>query len=239
VALVKKLGLRPDVRRTVVGFMGCHAAFNGLRIAHGFCQSDPDACVLLACVELCTLHFNVDESVEATVINALFSDGAAAAILRSRSDDEPAHRLTFLDEESLLDDDSEEYMTWEIGDQGFAMGLSARVPALIAGRLDGFLKSLLGRHGLAPSDIRSWAIHPGGKRIVEKIGEQLGLSGQDVFDSLEVLRLHGNMSSPTILFVLKRLLDRVASGEVPAGSHGVAMAFGPGLTLEGCLLRVT
>jgi len=83
VALVKGLGLRPDVRRTVVGFMGCHAAFNGLRLARSFCRSDPNACVLVACVELCTLHFNVDDSVEATVINALFSDGAAVAVLRN------------------------------------------------------------------------------------------------------------------------------------------------------------
>ncbi len=240
IELVKRLGLRADTQRAMIGFMGCYAAFNALRVAHGFCQSRPDARVLVVCAELCTLHFQVDDSIENAVVNALFSDGAAAAVLAARPPEEVGGRLVYEDNHALLDDDSMDHMSWDIGDKGFLMGLSPRVPAVIARNLPAYLDTLLCRNGLELEDVEFWAIHPGGRAIVEKAQEVLALPDEAVHDSLEVLRLHGNMSSPTILFILKRFLDRhcaeLAEGGAGLGP-GVAMAFGPGLTLEGCLLR--
>lgn len=240
VALVQRLGLPPHTRRAMIGFMGCYAAFNALRVAHGFCRSHPGARVLLVCLELCTLHFQVSQTLESAVVNALFSDGAAAAVLADRPADEAHGRLVYAGDHCLLDDDSLDDMTWDIGDTGFDMGLSSRVPAVVGRHLPAFLDALLAPHGLSPAALDFWAIHPGGRAIVEKARDVLGLSDDAVHDSLEVLRLHGNMSSPTILFILKRFLDRhrarTDAGE-PGLGHGVAMAFGPGLTLEGCLWR--
>jgi predicted naringenin-chalcone synthase len=238
IMLVKRLGLPAATRRAVIGFMGCYAAFNGLRVADGFCKSHPGARVLLVCAELCTLHFQVTDSMEDAVINSLFSDGAAAAVLSSVDSEAADGKLVYVDNASLLDDDSEAHMTWDIGDTGFNMGLSRRVPAVIGSRVGPFLQTLLERNGLATADVDFWAIHPGGRAIVERTQEILGLTDDQVFDSLEVLRLNGNMSSPTILFVLERLLRRRREKADSARLRtALAMAFGPGLTLEACLLR--
>lgn len=232
IELVKRLGLAADTRRAFIGFMGCYAAFNALRVADGFCKAHPGATVLVVCVELCTLHFQVDGSLESAVVNALFSDGAAAAVLQSVSDDKAGGELVYVEGKAMLDDDSMDHMTWDIGDTGFMMGLSSRVPSIIAERLPEYLDGLLGPHGLALGDVDFWAIHPGGKAIVEKAQQVLDLTETEVADSLEVLRLHGNMSSPTILFVLKRMSENGG-----LGGSGVALAFGPGLTIEGALLE--
>ncbi len=232
VELVKRLGLPPETRRTFIGFMGCYAAFNGLRVAHSFCRSHAEARVLLVCAELCTLHFQVDDSLESAIVNALFSDGAAAAVLAGIRDDEAVGELAYVDGLARLDGDSMDDMTWDVGDTGFLMGLSSRVPSVIANHLPAYLEDLLGPRKLTAGDVDFWAIHPGGRAIVDKAQEILDLTDQAVFDSLEVLRLHGNMSSPTILFVLKRFLERRET----LGT-GVALAFGPGLTIEGALFE--
>ncbi len=240
IELVKRLGLPPTTQRTVIGFMGCYAAFNALRVAHGFCQSQPEARVLVVCAELCTLHFQISDSLESAVVNALFSDGAAAVVLASKPEGEARGQLAYAAGHVRLDDDSMGHMTWDIGDTGFLMGLSSDVPDVIARCLPAYLDALLKPHGLAPDDVDFWAIHPGGRAIVEKAQAILGLSDDEVRDSLEVLRLYGNMSSPTILFVLKRFLERHHAARAKGESglkSGVAMAFGPGLTLEGALLR--
>lgn len=240
IELVKRLGLRPDTQRVMVGFMGCYAAFNALRVAHGFCQAHPDARVLVVCLELCTLHFQVEDTMESAVINAIFSDGAAAAVLAARSAANARGELAYADNHCLLDGDSMNYMTWDIGDTGFRMGLSHRVPGVLAEQLPGFLETLLRRNDLDQAAVDFWAVHPGGRAIVEKVRDVLGLPDAAVADSLEVLRQYGNMSSPTILFVLKRLLDQhrtMQRGGRPGFAHGVALAFGPGLTLEGALFQ--
>ena len=240
IELVKRLNLPAHTQRTFIGFMGCYAAFNALRVAHSFCQSNPDARVMLLCAELCTLHFQVDETLESAVVNALFSDGAAAAVLASRSPEEAQGRLAYTGGHVLLDDDSMGHMTWEIGDTGFLMGLSSKVPGVIARRLPGYMDTLLGRRGMEQDEVDFWAIHPGGRAIVEKAQEVLALSDAAVQDSLEVLRQYGNMSSPTILFVLKRFLEQHRMRREQGGSglgRGVALAFGPGLTLEGALFE--
>jgi predicted naringenin-chalcone synthase len=226
--LVKELGLPPTTQRTFIGFMGCYAAFNALRVAHSFCESQPNARVLIVCAELCTLHFQVDGALETAVVNALFADGCAAAIVSQR-DTVPTGALEYINSRTTMDDDSMDHMTWDIGDTGFQMGLSSRVPRVIAEHLPAYVE------GLVPDNasVDFWAIHPGGRAIVDKAQEVLGLSDADVHDSLEVLRTYGNMSSPTILFILKRMLEHGPD----TGTHGVSMAFGPGLTIEGALWK--
>jgi predicted naringenin-chalcone synthase len=235
IELVKRLGLPPTTQRTLIGFMGCYAAFNAMRAAHHICQSQENARVLVVCVELCTLHFQISQTVRSAAVNALFSDGAAAAVFSSKDDDEAAGELAYAGGHTLLDDDSMEEMTWEIGDTGFLMGLTSRVPKLIAGHLPGYVRALL-QDEAGVADVDFWAIHPGGRAIVEQAQETLGLSDEQVADSFDVLRRHGNMSSPTVLFILQRFLERHqqarAAGE-EGFEQGVAMAFGPGLTLEG------
>lgn len=245
IELVKRLGLPPSTQRTFIGFMGCYAAFNALRTAHAFCQSTPGAKVLIVCAELCTLHFQIEDSLESVVVNSLFSDGAAGVVMSSRDEAEAAGRLAYVDNACQLDDDSMEDMTWDIGDTGFQMGLSSRVPKVIAKHLPAYLDRLLGDNDLQRDDVDFWAIHPGGRAIVEKAQDVLDLPDDDVAHSLEVLRQHGNMSSPTILFVLKRIMEARAAASLGDGAppatgspeHGVAMAFGPGLTIEGALFR--
>jgi len=237
IELVKRLGLPASTKRTLVGFMGCYAAFNALRVADGFVRADPGAVVLVVCAELCTLHFQTDERLETAVVNALFADGAAAAVVTGEA---VPGTLELVDNASSLDGDSIGDMTWEIGDTGFLMGLSSRVPKVIAKNLPAYLDGLLGPHGLSTEDVGTWSIHPGGRAIVEKALAVIGLSEDAADDSFAVLRDYGNMSSATILFVLQRVLHRhraaVAAGEAGVG-YDVALAFGPGLTIEGALLR--
>jgi predicted naringenin-chalcone synthase len=238
IELVRRLGLPPSTPRTVVGFMGCYAALNALRVADAFCRSTPGARVLVVCVELCTLHFRAPQTLEQAVINAIFADGAAAAVLAGRDAASAAGRLAYAGGLAQMDDDSMDAMTWTIGDHGFDMGLSSRVPQVLARHLPGYVERLTAAHALAPADLDFWAIHPGGRAIVDKAQAVLGLTDDDVADSLAVLRAYGNMSSPTVLFVLQRVLARHALR--PAGAPpqaGLAMAFGPGLTLEGALFR--
>jgi predicted naringenin-chalcone synthase len=174
------------------------------------------------------------------VVNSLFADGAAAAVVRSRGDEDPAAagKLAYVRGLTLLDDDSLGHMSWSIGDHGFLMGLSSRVPEVLARCLPGYIDRLLAESGLQRSDVGFWAVHPGGRQIVEKAQQVLDLSDRDVADSIDILRRFGNMSAPTIMFVLKQIshnLCRADSAEEAA--YGAAMAFGPGLTIEGCLLR--
>lgn len=237
VELVKRLHMPPTTQRTFIGFMGCYAAFNALRVAHGFCQTDPDAHVLIVCAELCTLHFQIDESLESVIVNSLFSDGAAAAVVSAQSESAADGRLAYVDGRCHLDDDSMDDMTWAIGDTGFKMGLSSRVPDVVGENLPSYVDNLLSSHDLTRNDLDFWAIHPGGRRIVEGAREALQLDESDVADSLAVLRRYGNMSSPTILFVLQRILERRAQGDGAPPDRGMAMAFGPGLTIEGALFE--
>ncbi len=231
--LVKELGLRPETKRTVVGFMGCYAAFNALRAADAICGSDPEAVALVVCVELCSIHFQRTFSMNNVVANCLFSDGAAAALLTSEPEGSTRGRLQLVDSHTRIEEDSEAQMTWTVTDTGFQMALAADVPDTLQRAIEPFVETLVERNGVARAGIDFWAVHPGGRRIVEAVRERLDLPEAAVSSSFEVLSECGNMSSPTILFVLDRCLDRT----VPAGSLGVALAFGPGLTLESMLFR--
>lgn len=227
--LIDALGMSPTVHRTHVGFMGCHGALNGLRVASSQAEAAEGARVLLCAVELCSLHFAYGWDPDMLVANTLFADGAAAVVGVPQRDDEPrgwnvrAHG-------TFLMPQSGEAMSWRIGDHGFRMTLSAAVPELIRTNLGGWLINWLKTQGLSINDIGSWAVHPGGPRILEAVEDALSLENGVLNVSREVLRGHGNMSSPTVLFILERL--REAEAALPC----VALAFGPGLVVEAMLV---
>jgi predicted naringenin-chalcone synthase len=226
ISLFKSLKLRPTVQRIHVGFMGCHGALNGLRVAHSITGADPDAQVLLCAVELCSLHFHYGWDPKKVVANALFADGAAAVVGTGTG---PGDAWRVAATGSCLLPDTEYAMTWNIGDHGFEMTLSTRVPNLIGEYLRPWLEEWLEQHGVALNDVASWAIHPGGPRILNAIERPLELDEQVTAVSREVLSSHGNMSSPTVLFIL----DRMRARQAPRPC--VALGFGPGLVAEAAL----
>jgi predicted naringenin-chalcone synthase len=226
VALIRDLGLPANTRRTHVGYMGCHGALNGLRVARAFADSEPDACVLLCAVELCSLHYHYGFEPQKLIANALFSDGAAA-LVGGAANVETDWQLVASG--SCLIPDSEDAMAWTIGDHGFEMTLSKRVPGLIATHLRPWLAGWLAGQELRIDEITSWAIHPGGPRILDAAAESLGLPPVATAASREIFAAHGNMSSPTVLFILDRLREQRAPRPC------VALGFGPGLCAEAAL----
>lgn len=226
VSLIKSLGLSPTIDRVMIGFMGCFGAFNGFKTAHAICQSNAQAKVLLVCVELCTLHFQSTNTLENVIINALFGDGAAAAVFSNAA--KATGKLAYIHGSSLLAPDSEDLMSWQIGDTGFLMGLSAKVPKTIVDYLPQYLGQWQDLIDLKTIDC--WAVHPGGRQILDQIQQLLNLPDRVLAPSYQVLRHYGNMSSGTILFVLQEALRR-------GHSNLLALAFGPGLTIEGCLFQ--
>jgi predicted naringenin-chalcone synthase len=233
IALMKQLPLPPGVARTHVGFMGCHGALNGLRVARGFVGADPAACVLLCAVELCSLHHQYGWDAEKIVANALFADGAAALVAVSDAGagaDAGRGAFRLVASGSTLIDDSEDAMSWRIGNHGFEMTLSPRVPDLICHHLRPWLEGWLATHGLSIATVGSWAVHPGGPRILSAVGEAVGLDRAALDVSQQTLAHYGNMSSPTVLFIL----DHLRSADAPRPC--VALAFGPGLAVEAAIL---
>lgn len=229
IRLLEALGLSPSVSRTHVGFMGCHGSFNAMALGRSIVGADPTARVLICSVELCSLHFAYGCDTQQWVANALFADGAAAIVL-ARGPSAPAASIwNFAAHGSCILPDSADAMTWNIGNHGFVMTLSGKVPDLIATHLRGWLEPWLTRQRLSIADIGSWAIHPGGPRIVESAEAALGLTEGIAAESRQVLKDCGNMSSATILFVLQRL--RQAQAPRPC----VALGFGPGLAAEAML----
>lgn len=225
-ALISGLGLRPTVERTHVGFMGCHGALNGLRVANAFASADPSARILLACVELCSLHYYFGEEPERVVANAIFADGAAAVVGSGRGEGWKIRTSG-----SCLIPESADAMHWRVGDHGFEMGLSRRIPTLIAKHVRPWLEPWLGDNGLSLGDVGSWAIHPGGPKIVSAVEEALALPAGATTTSRSIYAEHGNMSSPTVLFVLDSLRRQNAARPC------VALGFGPGLVAEAVLFE--
>jgi predicted naringenin-chalcone synthase len=226
IGLMKSLELAPTVERTHVGFMGCHGAFNGLRVARAFAESDPGARVLLCAAELSSIHYHYTWNPKRLVGNALFADGAAAIV--GASGDAASWRVAA--NGACLFANSEHAMTWTIGNHGFDMMLSAKVPNLIAEHLRPWLETWLRDQGMTIADVGSWAIHPGGPRILIAVEAALSVNRAQTWASREVLTRFGNMSSPTVLFILERLR------EVNARRPCVALGFGPGLAAEAALI---
>ena len=233
-AVIKGLELPDSVERYHIGFMGCYAAFPALRMARQFCQARREAVVLVVCVELCSLHLQLSEVPDSLLANALFADGAAAALVSARRPAGSTTALALHDFTSALALQGADDMTWSIGNHGFNIRLSTYVPEIIASHIAEIVARCLRDSPWEREDIGIWAVHPGGRAIVDKVQKELELGPAQVADSRTVLNDFGNMSCVTILFVLKRLLarkDELATRPV------CAMAFGPGLTIETALLE--
>lgn len=233
--LIDSLDLSSEIERVHVGFMGCHGLINGIRVATAMVQADPRSRVLVGAVELCSLHQQYSEDSEQLVASALFSDGAACLLIEaanSESESDAPGGWEIVSSLSRRLEQTAELMAWKIGNHGFQMTLSPRIPAVIAAELYQPLATWLGEHQLTPDEICGWAVHPGGPRVIDAVGEALGLEDRQLQPSREVLSEFGNMSSPTVLFILDRISPSIQPGE-----HVVMVAFGPGLQVEALLLR--
>lgn len=227
--LVRDLCLNPGVGRFHVGFMGCYAAFPALKMAKAFCEAEPDAVVLVVCLELCTLHLQLGGDPDRLLASSVFADGAAAALVSAKTPTAAAFELSAL--ATTLTAEGEEAMAWSVGDQGFDIVLSSYVPEILETNIAAALAPLFAQFGLAAADIERWGVHPGGRAILDKVEKGLALGEGALEPSRGVLRDYGNMSSATVLFVLERLLSEAETGE-----RVCAVAFGPGLTVESGLL---
>lgn len=225
--LVRDLGLSPTVERYHLGFIGCAAAIPALRLAARIVAADPAAVVLVAAAELCSLHWQTSSHPDQIVAASVFADGAAAAVVASADPDRGG-----LDLEGFathVTDEGEKDMAWTVGDFGFEMTLTAEVPRIIGREIAAIAADVVG--DLAEVD--AWAVHPGGRSILDRVESALSLDAAALAASREVLRAHGNMSSATLLFILRDLL---ADGARVDGDRVAALAFGPGLTVEAARL---
>ena len=223
--LMEHLGLGAGVERTLVGFMGCQAALPALKLAAHIVRSRPEARVLTVNLELCTIHLQETAELESILSFVIFADGCAASLVSA----EPAGlRITGFG--STVIPESSDQISWHIRESGFLMWLDGAVPATIARGLPGSIRGLLG--GRHPSEVGTWAVHPGGRTILDAVGDALALGKEALGPSRRVLRDYGNMSSATVMFVLSDVLAR-AGEERP----GCALAFGPGLTAEAMTFR--
>jgi len=227
--IVKELGLEPRTDRIHVGFMGCYGMFPALKIADAICRASESAVVLVACVELCTLHIQLKPSLDALLAGSLFADGGGAMIVSSRPSRNGGPLLEIGLLESQLLPDSEGDMAWSVGDDGFDIVLSAYVPRIIQRHISEAVGRHLASAGLDAAHIQRWAVHPGGRDILDKVEAALELGPRALELSRAVLRDHGNLSAATLFFVLDAMLREPP---VAGGEHIFALAFGPGLTAE-------
>ena len=231
IELVEALSLPSHIQRTGIHFMGCYAAFNALKVADSICRSNPEARVLIVCVELCTIHFQNRKDEEALLSNALFSDGAAAAVVSSEPHPGSLEMISFYND---IEHSGKEDMTWDIADFGFEIRLSTYVPDLIQNGIEALTHNLLEHLEVSLEHIDHYAIHPGGKKILRVIEQCLAIPPEKSKSSHQVLSENGNMSSPTILFVLNKILENQTNGQP---ENILSFAFGPGLTMESMLLK--
>lgn len=230
IALIRELGLSPDVSRTHIGFMGCHGLMNGLRVATALAHTQPHRPVIVSAVELCSLHFQYGAKIDHVIANSLFADGAASLLISATASEPMLGR--FIDHASCVIPATEELMHWKIGDHGFEMHLAPTIPDCIQSRLRPWMVEWLSHHDLTLRDVGGWVVHPGGPRILDAVRDSLDLAEADLAASRTILETHGNMSSATVLFILDQCLQTRRDRD--AGPV-VMLAFGPGLTIEAAL----
>ena len=232
IELVFRLGLNSSVQRTAINFMGCYAAFNAIKTADSIIKANADAKVLIVCTELCSIHFQKEKNEDNFLANALFADGSAAVFMTNSAESGISlNPQTFTCE--LLPNGADD-MAWGIGDFGFEMKLSSYVPDIIQKGISQLLSTALKNNGSQQIDY--YAIHPGGKRILQIIEQELGLTREDNKYAYDILSNYGNMSSCTVLFVLKALWENL--DETDRHKKIMSFAFGPGLTLESMIIDI-
>lgn len=224
--IVEAMDLLPNISRTSVNFMGCYAAIHALKMAKMICDTEPAANVVIVATELCTLHFQQEFTLDNAASSLLFGDGSAAILITSQA--KKGNGLALRSFYSQIAVKGKNDMSWHISSKGFLMSLSAYIPQLIQQDIAELVDNALVHAKLTASDITHWCLHPGGKKILEVIQKQMHLCDCQMAYSRDVLSNYGNMSSASILFVLKSMLSTIKEG--PANVFGVA--FGPGLTME-------
>jgi alpha-pyrone synthase len=239
--LIASIGLPRSVDRTLIGFMGCAAAMNGYRCAMDFVKAHPDKLALMCCVEISSIHSTFKDSTNDAVIHAIFGDGCAACVVTAKPESQiPKGTLAIVDDHGWLMEGTEDGIKLSINDDGISCTLSKYLPQYIAKNMGGFVDALLKKQGLVRADVDFWAIHPGGRRIIEEAQNGLGVSEAQAADSWYVLNNYGNMLSPSVMFVLDRIFKRhreaIAKGE-QGYNLGLAFSFSPGVGAEGIMLR--
>jgi predicted naringenin-chalcone synthase len=210
--------------------MGCYAGIHALKTADAICKTEKQAKVLIVCTELCTLHFQREPTVDNIASSLLFADGSAAALITS--DDHPCKGLHIDGFYSEVIPKGKKDMAWEISSTGFLMTLSSYIPDLLEEDFTQFTNRALANTGVTKEDISHWCVHPGGKKILEAIHKTLSFRNGELQASYDVLQQYGNMSSPTILFVLKKMMPALLHHTHNKKEHVFGAAFGPGLTME-------
>jgi predicted naringenin-chalcone synthase len=228
--LLELLQLPVTTFHTSVNFMGCYAAIHALKMADAFCKSDRKANVLIVCTELCTLHFQKEHTIDNMTSSMLFSDGAAAVLV---SGNEGEDGLSIDHFYSTVAVKGKKDMAWELSSKGFLMTLSGYIADLIEEDFNGLVTNALAAADLGIEDITHWCIHPGGKKILEAVHKSLGFTNGQLQPCYTILKEYGNMSSPTVLFVLEKIMTEWRA-ENPGKIFGAA--FGPGLSMETFIL---
>lgn len=227
--IMEMMELRRDLFRTSVNFMGCYAAIHALKLADAICRSSADANVVIVCTEFCTLHFQKEISIDNITSTLLFGDGCAALLMQSGESHLKGIRLQHFYSDVAFKGKND--MSWKLSSTGFLMTLSGYVPDLVKEDFDSLVNKALLNAGISKSDITHWCIHPGGKKILEAIEKSIALPADSLTHSYKILNDYGNMSSPTILFVLQQIFTELKENEQDK-ARVFGAAFGPGLTME-------
>jgi predicted naringenin-chalcone synthase len=228
--LLELLELPATTFRTSVNFMGCYAAIHALKMADAFCKADTKSNVLIVCTELCTLHFQKEHTIDNMTSSMLFSDGAAAVLVTGNNESKGLNIDHFY---STVAVKAKKDMAWELSSKGFLMTLSGYIPELIEEDFNNLVCHAVTAAGLQKEDITHWCIHPGGKKILEAVHKSLGFTNGQLENCYEVLKQYGNMSSPTVLFVLEKIIHQIETEEQ---GKIFGAAFGPGITMETFIL---
>lgn len=227
--IMEAMGLPGNIFRTSVNFMGCYAAIHALKMADALCSNNVNANVVIVCIELCTLHFQKENSIDNITSTLLFADGCAAVLVKHNNVAEKGLLIkNFFSDVAFK---GKKDMSWQLSSKGFLMTLTGYVSDLVKEDFDILLNKALKDANIKKEAISHWCIHPGGKKILEAIQQSTGLKEQDLQYSYDVLKEYGNMSSPTVLFVLQKILQELQNNEQQQATIFGA-AFGPGLTME-------
>jgi predicted naringenin-chalcone synthase len=228
--IMELMELNGNIFRTSVNFMGCYAAIHALKIADEICKNNKAANVVIVCTELCTLHFQKENSIDNITSTLLFGDGSAAVLVQHNERADKG--LLIKSFSSIVSFRGKKDMSWQLSSKGFLMALSGYVPDLVKEDFNALVQTAVKNASFSKQDVTHWCIHPGGKKILEAIQKSAGLSDANLQYSYDVLREYGNMSSPTVLFVLQKVLNELSTNPANPPATIFTAAFGPGLTME-------